>query len=119
MMQRHEYTSMIKALKGLKSRGFTTNFEFPNNTFYAVDSGRTFNAEKLSILEHHRFEGGSDPDDESIIYLIETSDGIRGAIADAYGFYSNPELAAFMEKTKCAKNNNRVGREGRLACNRQ
>jgi len=100
MMQSHEYTSMTEALNGLKARGFTTNFEFLNNTFCAVDSGRTFKAEELSILEHHRFEGVSDPDDESIVYAIETSDGIRGAIADAYGVYSNPELEAFMEKVK-------------------
>ena len=100
MMQNHEYTSMTEALKGLKARSFTTNFEFLNNAFCAVDSERTFKAEELSILEHHRFEGVSDPDDESIVYAIETSDGIRGAIADAYGVYSNPKLEAFMEKVK-------------------
>jgi len=91
---------MTEAIKGLEARGFTTNFEFLNNTFCAVDSGRTFTAEELSILEHHRFEGVSDPDDESIVYAIETSDGTRGAIADAYGVYSNPELEEFMEKVK-------------------
>lgn len=100
MMQSHEYTSMTEALKELKGRGFTTNFEFLNTTFCAVDSGRTFKAEELSILEHHRIEGVSDPDDESIVYAIETSDEIRGAIADAYGVYSNPELEVFMEKVK-------------------
>ena len=89
-----------KPLKALETRGFTTNFEFLNNTFCAVDSGKTFKAEELSILEHHRFEGVSDPDDESILYAIETSNGIRGTIADAYGVYSNPELEAFMEKVK-------------------
>jgi len=104
MMQSHEYTSMTEALKGLETRGFTTNFEFLNNTFCAVDSGKTFKAEELSILEHHRFEGVSDPDDESILYAIETSNGILGTIADAYGVYSNPELEAFMEKVKmCEK----------------
>jgi len=100
MMQSYEYTSMTEALKGLKARGFTTNFEFLNNSFCAVNSGKTFTAKEISILEHHRFEGVSDPDDESIVYAIETSEGIRGAIADAYGVYSNPELEAFMEKVK-------------------
>ena len=99
-MQRYEYTSMTEALKGLHARGFTTNFEFLNNAFCAVDGGRTFNAEELSILEHHRFEGVSDPDDEAIVYAIESGEGIRGTIADAYGVYSNPELEAFMEKVK-------------------
>lgn len=99
-MSNHEYTSMTEALKGLKSRGFTTNFEFLHNTFCAVESGRTFTPKELAIVEHHRFEGISDPDDESIIYAIETNDGLRGTIADAYGVYSNPKLEAFMEKVK-------------------
>lgn len=98
MMQGHIYTSMTEAIKGLEKRGFTTNFEFRNKSFFAVDSGRTYTAADLSILEHHRFEGVSDPDDESIVYAIETNDGIRGTIADAYGIYANPELEAFMEK---------------------
>lgn len=100
MLHYHEYTSMTEALKGLKARGFTTNFEFLNNAFCAVDSGRTFKAEELSIREHHRFEGVSDPDDESIVYAIESNEGLCGTIADAYGVYANPELEAFMEKVK-------------------
>ena len=100
MMHSHEYTSMTEAIKGLTARGFTTNFEFLNNAFCAVESGRTFKAKDISILEHHRFEGASDPDDESIVYAIETIDGIRGTIADAYGVYSDPELEAFVEKVK-------------------
>ena len=104
MMHSHEYTSMTEAIQGLKARGFTTNFEFRNKSFCAVGSGRTFKAGDLSIREHHRFEGASDPDDESIIYAIETNDGIRGTIADAYGVYANSELEAFMEKVKiCEK----------------
>ena len=100
MLYHHEYTSMTEALKGLKARGFATNFEFLNNAFCAVDSGRTFKAEELSIREHHRFEGASDPDDESIVYAIETNDGLRGTIADAYGVYANAELEDFMKKVK-------------------
>ena len=100
MMHNHAYTSMTEAIQGLKARGFTTNFEYLNKSLCAVDTRRTFQAEELSIREHHRFEGASDPDDESIVYAIETNDGIRGTIVDAYGVYANSELEAFMEKVK-------------------
>lgn len=60
-MPHQEYLSMTEALKGLRSRGFTTNFAFLHKAFCAVESGRTFQPEELSIREHHRFEGASDP----------------------------------------------------------
>lgn len=99
-MAHHEYLSMTEALEGLKNRGFTANFEFLHQAFCAVESGRTFKPEELSIREHHRFEGISDPDDESVVYAIETTDGLRGTIVDAYGIYANSELEVFLEKVR-------------------
>lgn len=99
-MPHHEYLSMTEALKGLRNRGFTTNFAFLHHAFCAVETGRTFRADELSIREHHRFEGASDPDDSSIVYAIETDDGLRGTIVDAYGIYANSELETFLDKVK-------------------
>ncbi|MCA9423276.1 MAG: hypothetical protein KC592_19810, partial [Nitrospira sp.] len=97
-MSHPEYMTMTEALKGLRSRGFITNFAFLHDAFCAVESGKTFKPEELSIREHHRFEGISDPDDESVVYAVETHDGLRGTIVDAYGIYANSELEAFLEK---------------------
>jgi hypothetical protein len=94
------YTTMTEALEGLKQRGFTANFEFLNNTFRAVDGGKTFVPDELTIVEHHRFEGASDPDDLSVLYAIESTDGTRGTIADAFGPYANPDLGAFLKTVK-------------------
>jgi hypothetical protein len=94
------YKPMTEAMEGLKQRGFTANFEFLNNTFQAVDGGKTFAPDELTIVEHHRFEGASDPDDLSVIYAIEANDGTRGAVADAFGPYANPDLGAFLKTVK-------------------
>lgn len=94
------YETMTEALEGLKQRGFTANFEFLNNTFRAVDGGKTFSPDELTIVEHHRFEGVSDPDDLSVLYALETNDGTRGTIADAFGPYANPDLGAFLKTVK-------------------
>ena len=66
-----------------------------DQAFRDVNSGKTSKAENLAIVEHYRFEGASDPDDMSIVYALESSDGTRGTIADAYGVYANPQLAEF------------------------
>ena len=99
-MNAHTYKTMNDAIQDLKQRGFTSNFEFLNNAFRAVDTGRTFQANDLTIVEHHRFEGASDPDDMSVVYAIEANDGTRGILVDAFGVYANPDLGAFLQNVK-------------------
>ena len=89
---------MVEAIQDLKRREFTANFEFLAQSFRDVDSGRTFKANELTIVEHYRFEGESDPDDMSVVYAIEIVGGLKGIIADAFGLYANPDLGGFLEK---------------------
>ena len=94
------YKTMTETLEDLKQRGFTANFELLNNVFRAVDSGKTFKADDLMIVEHHRFEGASDPDDMSVVYVIEASGGTCGILIDAFGVYANLDLGAFLQNVK-------------------
>ena len=97
-MTAKRYTTMVEAVEDLKRRGFTANYEFLDHAFRDVNTGRTFQAGDLTIVEHYRFEGASDPDDMSVIYAIESQDGTMGVIADAFGTYANPGLGRFLEK---------------------
>jgi hypothetical protein len=99
-MSAKRYTNMLEAIQELNKRGFTANFEFLNQEFRDVDSGRTFKAEELTIVEHYRFEGASDPDDMSVVYAIESDDGLKGIVADAFGLYANADLGGFLESVK-------------------
>lgn len=94
------YRTLGEAVEGLRQRGFSENFEFLNQTFQAVNSGKSFTAGELTIVEHHRFEGASDPDDMAVLYAIEAADGTRGTIADAFGPQANPDLGAFLRNVK-------------------
>jgi hypothetical protein len=94
------YTTMTEAIQGLRDRGFTANFEFLDNAFRAVGTEKTFQAGDLTIVEHHRFEGTSDPDDMSVVYAIESKDGTRGIVTDAFGTYANPKLGAFLKNVE-------------------
>ena len=103
-MEAMTYKTMDEAVRGLKERGFVANFEFLKNAFRDVETGNTFQAGELTIVEHHRFEGASDPDDLSIVYAIEANDGTRGALTDGYGAYANPDLSAFLKKVPMKEN---------------
>ena len=103
-MKHRGYKTLAEAVEGLKRRGFTANFELLNKRFRAVDSGRTFTAAQLTIVEHHRFEGVSDPDDMAVLYAIEALDGTRGTIADAFGPQADPDLGAFLKNVNMHEN---------------
>ena len=71
-----------------------------NNSFRTIDDGKSFSPDQLTIVEHYRFEGVSDPDDLSVLYAVEATDGTRGTVADAFGPYANPDLGAFLKTVK-------------------
>ncbi len=69
----------------LGSRGLTTETE---ESFYAPA--------EVKITDFFRFEGDSDPNDSSILYLIETTDGKKGLLVDAYGAYADARVSKFV-----------------------
>jgi len=99
-MKEPGYASEIDAIDDLRRRGYTANFQIRDNTLSEVTSGRMFRPGELAIVEHHRFEGASDPDDMSVVYAIESDDGVHGIVVDAFGTYADPALADFLEKVE-------------------
>jgi hypothetical protein len=91
------YPTLIDAVDGLTGRGFTEHFGVCRDGLRALDSGQMFRTQDLVIREYHRFEGVSDPDDMAICYAIETLDGVRGVLVDAFGVYSNPLVSTLLQ----------------------
>ena len=54
----------------------------------------------IIIEEFHRFEGATDYEDMAIIYVIETENGIKGTVIDAFGTYANADLGEFLKQVK-------------------
>jgi hypothetical protein len=88
--------TVSSAIARLADRGFTAHFGVVGDRLRAFDSGKTFEADELIIRDVQRFEGVSDPDDMAIVYAIESSDGTRGSLVDAFGAYSDPRVSAFL-----------------------
>jgi len=70
---------------------------------------------KRCIVDYHRFEGTSDPDDTSVIYALETNDGTLGTLVDAYGAYVDPAVGALLERMTIDRRSRRAGWLRRLA----
>jgi hypothetical protein len=89
--------TLAGALDDLARRGFTAHFGVVGNRLQVLDDGRVFRADELTIREYHRFEGVSDPDDMAIVYALESQDGTRGTLVDAFGAYSNPAVGLALD----------------------
>ena len=57
----------------------------------------------MKIVNFYRFEGNSNPDDMSVMYAIETSDGLKGTLTDAYGLYSDDDTGEFLKEVESHK----------------
>ena len=99
-MSTRGYDSELDAILDLRGRGYTADFDLVGDKLRDVTSGRRFRPEELAIVEHDRFEGDSDPDDMSVVYAIESDDGVRGIVVNAFGPYAEPRLGAFLQKIR-------------------
>jgi hypothetical protein len=89
--------TLSATIERLNSEGFTAHFGVVGNRLRAFESGETFEAHEVTIREYERFEGVSNPDDMAIVYAIESLNGMRGSLVDAFGVYSDPRVSAFLE----------------------
>jgi hypothetical protein len=93
----HTYDTLSQALKDLENRGFRYDFNLLENCIECKEKQTLYEPEQFNVLETYRFEGMSNPDDNSVVYAIETEDGLKGTLTDAYGAYSQsltPEMVA-------------------------
>lgn len=92
--------TLADCVNKLTSDGFTSNFKVDENGLLSVETEKHYSPEQVHIINFFRFEGASDPGDNSILYAIETDDGTKGTLTDAYGTYDDPEVGKFIEQVE-------------------
>ena len=90
-------------MTNLEKHGYNEQFRVQHKKLESITTGKTYNWEDVKAVNFYRFEGISDPDDMSILYAIETCDGAKGTLTDAYGRYSDEETGEFMKQVEIAK----------------
>lgn len=93
-------STMVDCHKKMMSDGFTEDFTIDDGLLKCVKTEKTYKPEEVTIHNFFRFEGVSDPDDNSIMYVIETTDGTKGTVIDAYGAYSDPDISPFIAEVE-------------------
>jgi hypothetical protein len=91
------YTTMLEAVEGLRERGYTYDFNFADACLHCTQISQKFKPEDLRVTAYYRFEGQSDPDDNTVVYAIESKQGDKGILIDSYGAYADEHKAAFIK----------------------
>lgn len=91
-----EMNTLSQILEKLRLKGLDNEIKMTDHgKMQGVGVNKIYNPDDLTIIKTYRFEGDSDPADNSILYLLEDKDKQIGYILDAYGMYSSQENAGF------------------------
>ena len=85
-------------IKIYQDKGFVSNFYFQDNQFRNTETKVAFKPEDIFVVAEHRYDGMSNPDDMSILYVIQTKNGDQATFLMGYGPNSDLDLAAFFKK---------------------
>lgn len=93
------YETVVAALTGLKAKGYTLDFNIAFDKIICNENGLCLNPNEFEITEVYRFEGDTNPDDEDVVYAIDSKDGtIKGSMTSAYGLYADTISADLIKK---------------------
>ena len=93
-----EYAKHEKDLiRAYENKGFDRSYHFRSNRLIDNISKETYPPENIRIVEEHRYEGMSNPDDLSILYVLEMKDGTKGTFLMAYGPDADVNMAEFFK----------------------
>ena len=91
MKPTYHYTTVLEALDDLKEKGFTHDFNL-----HAEDIKT--NPKEFNVAHVYRYEGDSDPDEESVVYGINSNSGKKGVFVSGFSANSDNEAAHILEK---------------------
>lgn len=98
-------TDLQKCMARLESEGYTEQYRVEQDSLVSMEetNNRKYKPDEVKAVNFFRFEGPSNPDDMSILYAIETSDGHKGTLVDAYGLYADDKTGEFFQNVEIHK----------------
>ena len=93
------YDTLSEAVNDLQRRGYTDSLALTGPTITCRARDLTLSPEAFVIDEFHRFEGETDPSDESIVYAISSKEqDLHGILINAYGLYGSDVAQEMVHK---------------------
>ena len=100
-MENYSYSTLSEAVNDLAKRGYIHDFKLCTDGVECSGLELMLYPDNFEIMEHYRFEGDTDPADESVVYAIESVDGkTKGVIVNGYGISSDSLSDKMLKKLK-------------------
>lgn len=95
-------TTLMSCMNTAVLDGYTESFKVEGKglTGASTSDQKFYGPSEVKIDNFYRFEGYSDPNDNSILYLLQTSDGRKGTLVDSYGMYSDNKISEFIKSVE-------------------
>src|SRR5687767_8877812 len=94
----YTYDTVSQAVKGLKDRGYTIDFNVEEDCIVCHDTPLKLTPDEFQITEVYRYEGNSDPGDEAVVYAIESRHGDKGVLVNGFGVSADPASDELISK---------------------
>jgi hypothetical protein len=92
--------TLVEVHTKLLADGYKEEFTVSDNLLKALSSGKQYSPADVKIINFFRFEGQTDPADSSIMYVLETNDGVKGTLVDAYGADADADKTIFIREVE-------------------
>jgi hypothetical protein len=98
--ERTEMNTPSAVINKMMKKGYTEGFRAEKNGLFAPSKEKHYEPAEINVVNFYRFEGDSDPADNAILYVIETTDGLKGTLMDSYGADADRNVTLFMDQVE-------------------
>jgi len=88
--------SMVSCLSKVVDDGYKEDFIATREGLESSTTRKLYGPNEVKVITSFRFEGFSDPHDSAVLYVLETSDGVKGTLIDGCGTLADPFVYKFI-----------------------
>jgi hypothetical protein len=93
------YGTLSETINGLKQDGYTLDFNVEENSIVYSGVSHKLSPEEFVIDKVYRFEGETNPSDQSILYALSSQkNNIKGILVNGYGISADTEVDELITK---------------------
>lgn len=97
------YNTLVDAIDDLRKKGYDRDFNLREACLECSASGLQLSPDDFEITGTYHFDGSTDVDDEVVLYTIESKNGLKGLLVNAYGIYADSVSDALIAKLRFHK----------------
>lgn len=93
------YGTLSETVNSLVASGYTLDFNIHQECLICHHNNTVLSPDEFQIDMVYRFEGATNPDDESIVYAISSAKhGVKGILVNGYGISADETSSKLVEK---------------------